>query len=209
MIGLGQSRQVLELIAKEHNLKESTPSPSKLPNSGSYPITLLTPSLFTTFYVAESEPPSDNTVFPLPFKTLPNEALLTKFKEIIASGQQLYDIQQPSLNELKAANALKKHQLLDTMQHKEQEKEAWNRLKKRYDTGEGLVLPDLPLSGRQRRRHEKLEAQKAKTGKGEKNLNVEVPEARLDGVPPVVQELEGIVEDTDKVRNYAEFSLYG
>ena len=200
MIGLGQSRKVLELVAKENKLKESTPDPEKLPNSGHYPITFLTPTLFTTFYVAEPEPFSDDAVAPFPSTILPNQALLGYVKETISQSQRLYNEPRPSFEELRAAKAAKKQQQVDVLRQKEEDKRIWQELKRRHDAGEDLVLPDPPLSGRQKRRREKLEAQMAEIWGDVNSPNEEYPENYFDVIPSVVQPPEANMgEDTDKV----------
>jgi hypothetical protein len=199
MIGLGQSRRVLELVAKEHKLKESTPDPNKLPNSGHYPITVLTPTLFTTFYVAEPEPFSDDAVAPLPSTTLPIHALLAYAKESISTSQRLYNERQPSHRELKAAKAVEKQQKLATLKQQEQDKRIWEELKKRKDAGEDIVLPDPPLSGRQKRRREKLEAQMAELWGDADHPNEEYPDNYFDVVPSSSERVYTNVEDSDKV----------
>lgn len=199
MIGLGQSRHILELIAKEHGLKESTPDPSKLPNSGHYPITLLTPSLFTTFYVADPEPFSNDHAGPLPSAALPKDALLAYIKEVISNHQRLFNIPQPDIKEIKVAKALKKQQLIDTVRQKEEDKRIWNELKKRHDAGEDVVLPDPPVTARQKRRCKKLEAQMLEIWGDPNSPNSEYPEAYFDVIPSVIQQLEAVIEDADKV----------
>lgn len=195
MIRLGQSRRVLQLVAKDHNLKESTPDPEKLPNSGQYPITVLTPTLFTTFYVADPEPFSNDFAAPLPSTILPNQALLDYAKEGISKGQRFYGEPQPGREELKAAKIAKRQQQLATLKQMEEDKKIWEELKKRKDAGEDIVLPDPPLNGRQKRRRERMEAQ---TGDA-KNPDGEYPVKHFDVVPPVIERLDTNIEDSDKV----------
>lgn len=202
MIGLGQSRQVLELIAKEHNLKQSPPDPTKFPNSGNYAVTILTPTLFTTFYIAEPRPFSDDPLSPLPSIALPDEAILNCVREMISSGRRLYNLPQPDFKELKEAKALRKQQKLDANRQKEADKKIWKELKERQEAGEDVILPDLPLTSRQRRRREKLEAQMVELWGDPNNPNSEYPESYFDVIPSVIQQLETTVADVDKVSDY-------
>jgi hypothetical protein len=191
MIGLGQSRRVLQLVAKDHNLKESIPDPDKLPNSGQYPITILTPTLFTTFYVAEPEPFSHDFTAPLPSTILPNQALLDYAKDPISKGQRFYNEPLPGREELKAAKVARKQQQLATLKQFEEDKRIWDSLKKRKEAGEDILLPEPPLSGRQKRRQAQTE--------GTKSPNDKHPNNHFDVIPPVTEKLEINVDDSDKV----------
>jgi hypothetical protein len=195
MIGLGQSRRVLELVAKDHRLKESTPDPEKLPNSGQYPITVLTPTLFTTFYVTELEPFSDGFTAPLPSTILPNQALLAYAKDPVSKGQRFYNEPLPGREELKAAKVARKQQQLTTLRQFEDDKRIWEELKKRKEAGEDIVLPDPPLNGRQKRRREKMEAQNV----DDEGPNDKHPDNHFDVIPPVIEQFDTNVEDSDKV----------
>src|SRR5260221_609001 len=73
LIGLGPTRKLLQLVAKEHAVQEA---PSTIPPTGSYPVTIMTLSLFTTFYVPAPQPFSLNATAELPATLLPNEFLL-------------------------------------------------------------------------------------------------------------------------------------
>lgn len=175
MIGLGHSRSVLELVAKEHNLKETSPDPDVFPNSGNYPITFMTPDLFTTFYIPQPEPFSDNVLAPFPSTVLPNPVLVQKIKDVISQNQRFYNTPKPDLAALRAAKVAKKQALVDYVNRLEEDKRIWKELKARAENGEDITLPDMPLSGRKRRRKEKLEKQMNELWGDEEEPNQEYP----------------------------------
>lgn len=159
MIGLGQSRRVLELIAKEHELQETTPAPELSQSDADYPITLLTPTVFTTFYVPKPAPFSENVLSPLPSIALPDQEILNYVKEMIRTGKRMYSKPVPCIEELRAAKLAKRKALIEAARQKEEDLRIWRDLKRRQEEGEDVMLPEKPLSGRQMRRRQKQERQ--------------------------------------------------
>ncbi|KAG8837166.1 hypothetical protein FRB91_008295, partial [Serendipita sp. 411] len=121
LIGLGEARHVLQLVAREHDLMETSPDPDLLPNSGPYPITILTPTLYTTFYIVEPEPFSEDVFAPFPTTVLPNNAILSIVKNVIASGKKMFDQPIMPLAELRAAKLTRRAILLAAAKQKEED----------------------------------------------------------------------------------------
>ncbi|KAG8798682.1 hypothetical protein FRC17_007352, partial [Serendipita sp. 399] len=203
MIGLGEARNALRLVAKEHGLTETTPDPDLLPNSGPYPITLVTPSLYTTFYIVEPEPFSDDALAPLPSTILPNKSIFSIVQSVIASGQKLFDQPIMPLAELRAAKLARRAEIIAAAYQKEEDMKMWKELKRRRDMGEDIEVPERPISGRQRRRREKEERKMVEIWGDEEYPNQEYPPHLFD-VAPVPKPIEVVQssEISDKVSNY-------
>jgi hypothetical protein len=200
MIGLGRTRRVLEAVAKEHNIIESKADADLFPNSGRYPISVLTPDMFTTFYIPDPEPFSEDACAPLPALTLPNRALLQCMKDIISSGRRLYGVPKPSLEELRAAKVAKKKALEEAAKQLQEDRKVWKELKTRKDGGEDIEVPEKPLSGRQRKKKRKIEAQMLEIWGDPEDPNDDYPSTNSDEIPTPKSELGSLLlEPIDKV----------
>ncbi|KAG8792993.1 NADPH-adrenodoxin reductase, partial [Serendipita sp. 398] len=203
LIGLGEARHVLQLVAREHDLMETSPDPDLLPNSGPYPITILTPTLYTTFYIVEPEPFSEDVFAPFPTTVLPNNAILSIVKNVIASGKKMFDRPIMPLAELRAAKLTRRAILLAAAKQKEEDVNAWKELKRRKEMGEDVELPERPISGRQRRRREKMEKRMAEIWGDEESPNQEYPSNLFEVAPvPKPAEVFQSSEISDKISNY-------
>jgi len=209
MIGLGEAQRVLRLVAKEQDIQETQPDPELSQSIGNYPITLLTPILFTTFYVPNPEPFSEDACAPLPSLTLPVDILLQRVNDIIHSGKKLYDQPTVTMEELRTAKAARKALLLAAARQKEEDFRIWEELKRRHDNGEDVVLPDKPLRGRQIRRRQKMEQQMLELWGDDESPNDEYPPSYFDPIPvealiikpPQADQKARVEEAHDKVRN--------
>lgn len=212
MIGLGGARRVLQLVAKEQDIQETQPDPEFSQSIGNYPITLLTPTLFTTFHVPNPEPFSEDACTPLPSISLPVNALLQRVNDIIHSGKKLYDQPVVTMEVLRAAKAARKASLVAAARQKEEDLRIWEELKRRRDNGEDVVLPEKPLSGRQIRRRQKIEQQMLELWGNDESPNDEYPPSYFDPIPveapiikpPQVDRKVRLEEAHDKVRNLRE-----
>jgi hypothetical protein len=175
MIGLGHSRKVLELVAKEHELEETALDPNVFPNSGDYPVTFMTPTLFTTFYIAQPDPFSENALAAFPSAILPTNTLAKMIKDVISRDQRFYSTPKPSLEELRATKVARKKDLVEDAKRLEEDKRIWSELKARVDNGEDIPLPDRPMTGRKKRQKEKLEKQMLELWGDEEEPNEEYP----------------------------------
>ncbi|PVF99397.1 hypothetical protein CPB86DRAFT_703316 [Serendipita vermifera] len=200
MISLGQSRRVLEIIAKEHNLIESKADPDIFPSSGRYPISVLTPDMFTTFYIPDPEPFSEDALAPLPALTLPNRALLQCMKDVVSSGRRLYGAPKPSMEELRAAKVAKKQALVDSAKKLEEDRKIWTDLKLRKENGEDIELPEKPLSGKQRKKRRKIEEQMMEIWGDPEDPNDDYPSTNSDEIPTPKTESSLLTFDT--ISNY-------
>lgn len=184
LIGLGNAGHVIRILAKEHNLGPTPPDPVRLPKSGNYPITILTPTMFTTFYVSEPAPFSKDALAELPTLTLPVESILAYIKEVIRLGKRLFDAPIMSLAELRAAKLAKRQELDEAAKQKEADIKFWKEMLARKEAGEDVEVPEKPLSGRKIRKKQALEARMKEMWGGSENTgydhSVESPPAYLE-----------------------------
>lgn len=146
------------MVAKEHDIQET---PSTITATGSYPVTIMTLSLFTTFYVPAPDPFSLNATAALPSTCLPNEFLLSQITSVINNNQNLYNFKRPTMAQLRAEKQAKKLALETAARQYAEDFRIYEELKRRFDAGEDVVVPPKPISGRAKRQRRKLEEKMA------------------------------------------------
>ena len=92
---------------------------------------------------------------------------------MIDNKQKLYNFEQPTLAQLRAEKQAKKLVLDTVARQRAEDVRIYEELKKRFETGEDVVVPPKPVSGRTKRQRRKLEEKMAELWGRDPNASIE------------------------------------